>query len=223
MTDRSPAPRRAIRRPAAAAPCAAIVLAFIVWAGCTVTPENYEVLSYFFDGVPDPNAPIGSPGVPLRQSPTYSIHEPYADKKCVDCHGRRFQMSAVEPAVCLQCHETITDAQPLMHGPVAAVACLWCHTPHESPYAALLKGPDREVCGACHTPEMLGAAKTPEHEPDSAVSCLECHSGHGGTSRYFLHGEALLDQARAGRPDPQAAPDPTAEPRLQNPGEEPTP
>jgi predicted CXXCH cytochrome family protein len=203
--------------------CALLAVAFGVWVGCTVTPENYEFLSLMFDGVPDPNAPIGSPGTPITQSPTYTIHQPVVEGKCVDCHGRRFNMTAVDASVCLECHETVTEAQPLMHGPVAAMACLWCHTPHESPYASLLKQPPRELCSTCHTSDMLGTAKTPEHKPDSVVSCLECHSGHGGTSRYFLHGEALLDQARAGRPHPEAAPDPTEEPRPQDRGEEPTP
>jgi len=204
--------------------CALLAAGLGIWVGCTVTPENYEFLSYFFDGVPDPNAPIGAPGVPISQSPTYTAHQPFLDGKCVDCHGRRFNVTAVDATVCLQCHEGITEAQPLMHGPVAALACLWCHTPHESPYAALLKSPPREVCSACHTPDMLGAARTPEHRPDSTVSCVECHSGHGGTTRYFLHDPSLLERPRASTPASEPAPDdPTDGIRRPAPDEEPMP
>lgn len=216
MTDRSPAPRRAIRRPAGPLLCAALAVAAAIWAGCAVTKDNYEVLSFFFDGVPDPNAPIGSPGRPIRESPTYTIHQPYAEQKCVDCHGRRFNVTAVGSEICLKCHEGITDALPRMHGPVAAAACLWCHAPHESPYAALLKAPERDVCGACHTPAMLSGTQTPEHDPGSEVGCLECHSGHGGTVRYFLHAEARDAQR------PPATPPQNAEPAPADPTEEPT-
>lgn len=216
MTERSPAPPRGIRRPAALLSCAALATALGVWAGCTVTKSNYEILSFFFDGVPDPNAPPGAGGRPIRESPTYSVHPPFAERNCVDCHARRFNMTSVDASVCLKCHEGITEALPHMHGPVVAMACLWCHSPHESPYAALLKGPDREVCGACHTPQMLGGTDVPEHGADSDVACLECHSGHGGTARYFLHGRGLTDRSAL-------PPDPTDEPPPQPPAEEPEP
>lgn len=224
MTERSPAHRRGIRRPAGPLLCAAVAVALAIWAGCTVTKDNYEVLSFFFDGVPDPNAPIGAAGVPIRQSPTYSLHQPYAERKCVECHGRRFNVTAVGADICLTCHEGVTDALPRMHGPVAAGACLWCHAPHESPYAALLKGPERDVCGACHTPDMLSGSRIPEHGADSEVGCLECHSAHGGTVRYFLHAGARDGAPETDRlpPGAQAPPiDPTDEPRTPPPGEEP--
>ncbi|MBK7404381.1 MAG: hypothetical protein IPJ41_07020 [Phycisphaerales bacterium] len=169
------------------AACAAL----IPWAGCSVE-KHYDVLSFFFDGVPDPNAPALSKADQLKQmrdSPTYTIHKPFAEDKCEDCHGRRFNLTRQDSSICLKCHEGVPEEQPRVHGPVAAAACLWCHTPHESAYAALLKGPAREVCTACHEPSMLGTEKVPEHAPSDQTSCVECHAGHGGTARYFLkHG-----------------------------------
>ncbi|VAX41589.1 hypothetical protein MNBD_PLANCTO03-1089, partial [hydrothermal vent metagenome] len=89
------------------------------------------------------------------------------------------------------------------------VACLWCHAPHESPYAALFKGPVRQVCSACHAPGMLGTDETPEHLPDAEESCLDCHFGHGGTSRFFLreHGDREYGEGMAPPSEP-AAPEP---------------
>jgi predicted CXXCH cytochrome family protein len=151
--------------------------------------KNYELLSFFFDGVPDPNAPLlpGATIEQIRQSPTYSIHKPFAEDRCADCHERRFDLGPADSDMCLKCHEAVPSEKPLMHGPVAAVACLWCHTAHESPYVALLKAPPRTACATCHDAAILSSARVPEHAPESLVSCLDCHSGHGGTTRYFLH------------------------------------
>ena len=199
----------------------AVVLAAGVWAGCTVTPENYRLYSFWFDGVPDTTAPIGEG--PIRNSPDYSIHPPFAEGRCVDCHEGRFDLTAADPSVCMKCHEEVPESQPRMHGPVVTMACLWCHTPHESPYEALLKGPPREVCSQCHAPGMLGTAKTPEHLPESEASCIDCHQGHGGTVRYFLRpgaeGRMSAPPAPAAHPaggEPGAAtpPAPGTEPEL---------
>lgn len=172
-----------------------------IWGGCSVE-KNYDVLSFFFDGVPDPNATTLTRADALRQmrdSPTYTIHKPFAEDKCEDCHGRRFNLSKQDSSICLKCHEGVPDEQPRVHGPVAAAACLWCHTPHESAYAALLKGPARGVCSACHEPSLLGTDTVPQHKPDDTTSCVECHSGHGGTVRYFLKQNAPGVKAAAAR------------------------
>lgn len=155
--------------------------------GCSVE-KNYELLSFFFDGVPDPNAMpvLASTGDPaaMRASPTYTAHPPYVENRCVECHGRAFTTSGVDSGVCLKCHEGVRDAYPYMHGPVAFGACLMCHVPHESAYSALLKGEPIKVCGQCHGPGMLDSERVPEHA--DATSCLGCHTGHGGTARYML-------------------------------------
>ncbi|MCL4222262.1 MAG: hypothetical protein KJZ65_12930 [Phycisphaerales bacterium] len=163
-------------------------LAGLVWSGCSIE-KNYELLSFFFDGVPNPNAlPImaaaGNPAF-IRQSPTYSGHRPYLDDRCVDCHGSGFTTGGVTAAVCMKCHGEVPQEYPRMHGPVPAGACLWCHVPHESAWAHLLKAPSRDVCGQCHDSTLLSSSKVPEHQ-DEARQCLDCHYGHGGTSAYFL-------------------------------------
>lgn len=160
------------------------------WSGCSVK-KHYRLLSFFFDGVPDPNAPRMSvlPGssVPgnLRDSPTYSVHPPFAEEKCGDCHVSRFAIEAMDASVCLKCHPGAAKEYPHMHGPVAATACLWCHAPHESAYSHLFKGEARRVCTECHDSSLLSTDRVPAHA-DPARDCLGCHGGHGGMDRFFL-------------------------------------
>ncbi len=175
------------------------------WVGCSVE-RNYKVLTFFFDGVPDPNAPKPAADSPaglqldIRQSPSYSIHRPYADDQCSECHAdRQVRIGGRDSTVCLKCHKETLPVHAVTHGPVDANACLWCHVPHESAYAVLFKAPARDVCSQCHTPEMLVSARVPEHA-DAGRSCLECHFGHGGEQRYFLKPSA----PRPGSPAPRS-------------------
>lgn len=169
----------------------ALALASVsVWPGCTATPENYELLSFFFDGVPDPSGVRMVEGTAvsmedIRKSPTYTIHEPYAKDQCAECHATRFRMTRDDSGPCITCHEDQLAEHPKMHGPVAAGACLWCHAPHESAHAVLLREPGRSICVQCHVEELLSAERVPEHA-DTSRMCLECHYGHGGATQSFL-------------------------------------
>lgn len=169
----------------------AAVLALTLGAAfsCSVTEKNYTTLSFFFDGVPDPNAKAkGGPGavaLDMASSPTYSVHKPYAAGACAECHSQAYELTPQDSGICMKCHKDRTNEYPKMHGPVAAAACLWCHAPHESAEAHLMKKPAREVCLQCHEAASLSVERVPEHA-DAARSCLDCHSGHGGTASFFL-------------------------------------
>jgi predicted CXXCH cytochrome family protein len=185
--------RRACARWGAAAwgaLCGAGLLAAAL-AGCSIE-KNYKVLSFFFDGVPDPeamkNATAAERAAAMRLSPTYVVHAPYAQEKCAECHVG-MQFGELSSSVCLKCHAGKPTEHEVMHGPVAAGACLWCHSPHESAYASLLKHEPRETCVQCHAPGMLRTDRVAAHG-DPARDCLDCHGAHGGTARYFLRGEA---------------------------------
>ncbi|MBZ0171108.1 MAG: hypothetical protein K8E66_01885 [Phycisphaerales bacterium] len=175
--------------------CVAAIGLPLFWAGCSVE-KNYELLSFFFDGVPNPNAlPImASSGdrVAMRSSPTYTAHTPYLNGQCAECHGQGFTMGGVDAGVCLTCHEGVQSAYRHMHGPVAFGACLLCHVPHESAHAALLKSDSRAVCTQCHGEAMLSIDKAPEHK-DETVSCLACHYGHGDSERFMLRDTPLIE------------------------------
>lgn len=164
------------------------LLVCAVWCGCTVTPKNYKTLSFFFDGVPDPSAPVAGAEASadsLRRSPTYVAHKPYAEERCDECHASRYRLTRNSSDVCMKCHAPVRTQYDRMHGPVAAGACLWCHSPHESAYPSLLRDQDRKVCSQCHSPSMLDSQRTPAHA-DEGRSCLECHFGHGGERDLFL-------------------------------------
>jgi predicted CXXCH cytochrome family protein len=178
------------------------IAASLLWAGCSIE-KNYKTLSFFFDGVPDPEArarvaAAGGITEDIRKSPTYSIHKPFATEACKECHSDRFQLTTQDSSICLKCHEDQTSKLPKMHGPVAAAACLWCHSPHESAQAHLLKAPARQVCSQCHEAALLNSVRVPAHA-DPKQSCLDCHNGHGGTATFFL-------REGVSRPAPSATP-----------------
>jgi predicted CXXCH cytochrome family protein len=177
----------------------------LLWAGCSVQ-KHYKILSFFFDGVPNPNALPVTGGSGDREgmlaSPTYSVHKPFSEDQCDECHRSRARLGTADSRVCLNCHQDVPSQHSHMHGPVVAVACLWCHTAHESALAALLKAEAQKVCAQCHEPAMLSTEREPAHA-DASRSCLECHTGHGGESRYFLRavtGGGGGGTRRSGRP-----------------------
>ena len=178
------------RRPFAAAIVMLMCVPALSWLGCSVE-KHYNVLSFFFDGVPDPRVVSASADAVFIAKQTggvYYVHEPYAREGCAECHGDSpggIMVSTVDPAVCLKCHASVTDAHRVMHGPVAANACLWCHAPHESTIKPLLRTTAPQLCSQCHGPNMMGDPTSPVHA-DLSRDCLECHKGHGGADRFFL-------------------------------------
>ena len=178
---------------------AAMTLAIGLWGGCSVE-RDYKVLSFFFDGVPDPEArqralETGVGKVDITTSPTYTVHKPYAAEQCSECHGGRSRLTKRDSSLCLKCHKDEPTRYERMHGPVAAIACLWCHEPHESAYSTLLRDKPNAVCGLCHEAGALDSARVPEHA-DASRECLSCHDGHGGTQRYFLRAGVAQAQGK---------------------------
>jgi len=74
--------------------CAAALLllgTIVGWAGCGSPRERYRTLSFFFDGVPDPDAPkvvrtAAATGPAVAAHPIISRHKPYVENKCDLCH-----------------------------------------------------------------------------------------------------------------------------------------
>jgi predicted CXXCH cytochrome family protein len=170
----------------------AIGLSALAVTGCDIE-KHYDTLSFFFDGVPDPNAvepeaPADRRALTGGQSPgARSSHLAYVERRCTDCHGaasrtpfRAGGFNQLDQRVCLECHEEETSGYPYVHGPVAIGECLLCHKPHDSPNLHLLVEPPATLCLGCH--EMKAE---PPHD-DLERSCLDCHHGHGGDHPYFL-------------------------------------
>lgn len=157
-----------------------------LWSGCEVTTGNYETLSFFFDGVPDPSKRVVSSDSGGVTSATLTfIHKPYLDEKCAECHESKLPFTRRDASGCLSCHEAVASEHRFEHGPVAAAACLWCHTPHESAFPHLLREADRALCTRCHSPSLLSTERVPAHA-DASRACLDCHTGHGGDVRFML-------------------------------------
>lgn len=175
--------------------CCAAALLGGVWIGCGTPEERFKVLSFFFDGVPDPalatmtEEEARAAGVQRRRirGVNYFLHAPYEEGACSECHVSISNVyeSALDSGICLKCHDTVTRQYPRMHGPVAAVACLYCHASHDSDWPELLKTKSPSMCTQCHERGVLLSEDPPGHL-DLERSCLDCHFGHGGTAYGFL-------------------------------------
>ena len=157
--------------------------------GCADPQKRYEVLSLFFDGVPDPSA-VQTESSSSKVSPTGRrtvVHKPFADTLCNSCHLNTtdiFARAQVKPDVCLNCHSNVPTQHAVMHGPVVNNACQMCHSPHSSAVPHLLKQPAPAVCTQCHEPQAMTLMHKQPLDPKQ--SCIDCHSGHGGSDHKLL-------------------------------------
>lgn len=172
--------------------CAALMLSW--WSGCSVE-KNYKLLSTFFDGVPDPNAPMRFDSRAIAMSSTYSEHRPFVDEACLECHKDPTDMLLAmdDSSMCMSCHSDIPNRYAYMHGAVTGNACLMCHNPHLSALPNLLRDDGPDMCMKCH--EFDAQTLTPSHE-DLSRKCLDCHSGHGGDVPFFLHSTPIAAQRK---------------------------
>jgi predicted CXXCH cytochrome family protein len=170
---------------------AAIFTIATVALGCSVR-DNYKTLSFFFDGVPDPNAPViaavtassSDPLDPMARPKMYR-HKPYAEQKCNECHtADKKQLITLGNDLCVRCHQDKLKAYPVMHAPVSSGQCMWCHEPHESDQPHLIKTLSSSLCLQCHDRELL-PDNNAAHLSEQA-NCISCHLGHGGTRASML-------------------------------------
>lgn len=204
-------PRRSGRRgrPALLALAAACAASW-AWLGCSIE-KHHAILSFFFDGVPDPSlVRAGQDAVAYARQTggVVYVHEPYAKQQCGQCHsGPGGRMAAqVDSTPCLKCHEGAQERYRFMHGPVAAGACLWCHAPHESTVKPMLRQDPIKLCLRCHDAQFSSRRTIAAHA-DPQRNCVDCHSGHGGSERYFLH-----PAQGAQHPPPSRSPPPENDP-----------
>jgi predicted CXXCH cytochrome family protein len=162
--------------------------------GCS-HQRRYKVLSFFFDGVPDPSKPLVRATGDLENPSAFkggivSTHKPFAAGKCDACHAPMNAdevasvQTVIDSSVCMKCHEPELRRHAVMHAPVVAGACLFCHSPHNSTQPHLLVAAAPAVCTQCHDRSLLGA-NPPEHLSENSA-CLDCHVGHGEEKRGAL-------------------------------------
>ncbi len=181
-----------------------ILLVFIVsWIGC-IPYNKYKVLSFFFDGVPDPNKIHKSSTDSLsltviKNQKEYSslyknvrrvqfnIHPVYREKACNKCHDRnkKSKLLQAQPTLCYSCHDNLKTKYSILHGPVQAGFCTSCHSPHLSKNKKLLIVKEDELCIYCHT--FTDIIRNEAHEDIQKTDCLQCHNPHGGDDTYLLN------------------------------------
>jgi len=144
-----------------AKPFMSIVFGCLLVASACATPEQrHRLATTFFDGVPplqreEEPAPgaLGSQrdarALPAKVSSgepasNVSIHGPYGQKKCGQCHASQFsnRLKATGAELCFACHELDSFPGTIRHGPFQAGKCMACHDPHRAPnrYLLLAKG-----------------------------------------------------------------------------------
>ncbi len=159
--------------------CLWVVLA----VGC-----SYKHLSFFFDGVPNPEKKIqalpGTQAIAPTTRVQYSEHGPYAAKQCNACHNREMTNNLIVPVeqLCANCHE-LQLTKKYIHGPLLSGGCLVCHDPHSSPYRYLLKSESDTFCFYCH--DQIALPKDDAHSSVTA-QCTSCHDAHMSNNKYLL-------------------------------------
>jgi predicted CXXCH cytochrome family protein len=196
---------------------AALCCALLLAAGCA-SDTRYKWLSRFFDGVPRPgttNAPPADPEYqPLpdqtnvvvaaaRPLVTPTLHPPYHDGKCTECHESKFSQKMKGPinTVCFSCHDDFLEHAKVKHQPAESGDCLSCHNPHESPNKKLLVRVGVAMCLECH--ESADIAKVEAHKIPDRDNCLVCHDPHGSAHPKLLRTAAA--KIPAGKP-PESPP-----------------
>jgi predicted CXXCH cytochrome family protein len=169
---------------------ACCMTAALLW-GCN-TPKTHKVLSYFFDGVPEPGKAPGEPGSrgnrkgAVTGSATavrYREHGPYAAKQCQDCHGKGTSALILPiEELCFKCH-SLDVRKKYIHGPIASGGCKVCHQPHGSNYPFLLVAEPKEFCLYCHDRDAI--ARNDAHI-GMDTQCTECHDAHSSDEKYLL-------------------------------------
>jgi predicted CXXCH cytochrome family protein len=168
---------------------AAVTLLLIALASGCVTESNYKVLSFFFDGVPDPSIPaeIRLSAREARMASLSqargSIHGPYGARMCDGCHNRSTN-ALIKPVeeLCMICHDIKLDKK-WIHGPLVSGGCRVCHFPHSSPNEFLLVSDSKDFCFHCHSRDDF--AKNPAHEGVGS-QCILCHDPHMSDNKNLL-------------------------------------
>lgn len=180
-----------------------LMLLAIAW-GCSDPQQRYEVLSFFFDGVPPPGMTEAdlrqqelNPGVVFvarsdeqkkEQEIVYRYHVPYVKRDCFGCHDQTKGYAAKidRDSSCVGCHDAYFQVAKAdwIHGPVAMGECSMCHEPHRSEHAGLVKAPQPDLCYACHEASHFEA--DPFHSTLEDKTCTRCHDPHAAGNRLLL-------------------------------------
>lgn len=181
-----------------------LIVAVISMTVVRCTPEKqFRVLSFFFDGVPDPNKKVedsvfvskdslGNATSSVITKPESYLHKPFGENKCKSCHQSEFSNELIKPIpeLCYTCHEDFGSKFQTLHGPVVSGNCLGCHNQHEAKYEKLLDREGQDICLYCHEQKQVMRNKV--HEKIGTANCTTCHNPHGGDNRGILKKESCF-------------------------------
>jgi predicted CXXCH cytochrome family protein len=176
-----------------------LMLVMVFQSGCSST-NHYKILSFFFDGVPDPSAGDLQKGDSIKAVDTTSfaqnavnrpvdmthLHPPYKDKQCSTCHdqGSMGKLRVAQPGLCYQCHDDFANRFKVLHGPVGGGQCTMCHSPHMSVNEAFAIRTGQDLCLHCHETDQVMANES--HRDIGDTGCTKCHNPHGGNDSNLL-------------------------------------
>lgn len=174
-----------------------ILFFFIILSTACSIQKHYRILSFFFDGVPNPEkAEIivevdtveieVDTLVAVNTVPLEYVHKPYQDRKCSNCHDntRMGMLNEPMPDICVSCHTDFQLNYGNPHGPVTGGHCNTCHHPHKTRHQKLLIKPENELCFHCHEANRIN--DNPFHSGIGENTCLECHNPHGSNNHMLL-------------------------------------
>lgn len=120
--------------------------------------------------------------------PGMTMHPPYAEKRCNDCHNRdrddQDGLIAPKRELCFICHPEILKGDRT-HGPAADGDCVACHVPHSSSFPRLLDVEPTKLCAHCHA-EKRKNERMHDRLVQRGFTCIDCHDPHSGSNKYFL-------------------------------------
>lgn len=159
-------------------------------AACRTEEARYRTLSIFFDGVPPLTTALVEsdtrPGIHQPMAIQFTVHQPWAERKCELCHSRMFsnELKVEKSQLCATCHEGDHAEGAFVHGPVASGQCDACHSPHRSRFPNLLYAEGEALCNTCHDDGTFSIIEM--HQIETGQSCLDCHDPHSSENAYLI-------------------------------------
>lgn len=171
--------------------CGLLLVAALLAGGCSAE-RRYRTLSLFFDGVPDPNAPVEEVTGPEPESAEVAqarpaaereiepgtVHPPYAERLCEACHT--FDVGGkTERVLSVQVRPGLSRSQDqrMLAEPVEQL-CFECHddkSPQKAPPGSYTHGPVAAgACVFCHNPHSSPNPAMLRAAPPRTL-CLQCH------------------------------------------------
>ncbi len=179
---------------------AALTLGLVLQGiGCATPEERHRLLTIFFDGVPplypeeaelalEDSGESETPQVRRTRAvnPNATVHGPYAEKECEQCHSSRYsnRLKVERKDLCWTCHDREDFPGAVVHGPFEAGYCEGCHHPHRSEHEYLLHSDQADLCVGCHV--QYDAEAIVEHRGDDERLCQSCHDPHASERKYML-------------------------------------